>query len=431
MEQDTVIKVEHLYKKFTRSLKRSLAYGTIDLARNLFGIQYDPGILRKSEFWSLDDINFEVKKGETFGLVGANGSGKSTLLRLINGIFPPDKGSVMTKGRIGALIAVGAGFHPHMTGRENILLNGTILGMTKQEVMDKMDDIINFAEIGEFLDSPVSTYSSGMYVRLGFAIAIHSEPDIVLVDEILAVGDAKFQRKCLNKIKEMREKGVTFILVTHNMDTVSAMCQRAILLDRGKQILVGPVSDVVSNYELLLNTEDGVLPTQEVGIVESNALKLVKKYHEYGTDELEITSVSLVDEDGENRKNFDSGDQLTLEVNYVTNKQLKDAIFYSSVVYVNDNDDDEANYVPLGVKTKVDLPEGSGSVRVNLGNFGLTTGRYKISIRFYDESMLNPFAHGHYGYFFVKGGNTTLLRSGRSTPLIWLDPDVKVTVNKA
>jgi lipopolysaccharide transport system ATP-binding protein len=190
---DTLIKVEGLHKKFCQSLKRSMFYGTIDATKSMLGLPIKNADLRKKEFWALQDINFELKQGEKVGVLGANGSGKSTLLRLLNGVFPPDVGKITLNGRIGALIAVGAGFHPHMTGRENIYLNGTILGMTRKEIEKKFNEIVDFAEIGDFIDSPVATYSSGMTVRLGFSIAVHGKVEIMLVDEILAVGDLAFQ----------------------------------------------------------------------------------------------------------------------------------------------------------------------------------------------------------------------------------------------
>jgi len=246
---DVVLKVEGLSKKFCKSLKRSMLYGTHDVARDMFGIPQKQVELRKAEFWALQDINFELKRGETLGLIGQNGCGKSTLLRLINGIYPPDKGNITINGRIGALIAVGAGFHPHMTGRENIFLNGTILGMSKAELKQKFDAIVDFAELGDFIDSPVATYSSGMTVRLGFAIAIHCEPDILLLDEILAVGDFDFQKKCNSRINNLRNNGVTTILVTHSITNIIAMCSRVILMDNSQIISDGNTIETVNLYQ--------------------------------------------------------------------------------------------------------------------------------------------------------------------------------------
>jgi lipopolysaccharide transport system ATP-binding protein len=188
---DAAIRMKE-FQKVLSELETKFLYGTHDVFRNMFSIPNDTGKLRKSEFWALDDVSFELKKGETLGIMGVNGSGKSTLLRLLSGIFPPDKGRISVYGKIGSLIAVGAGFHPHMTGRENIYLNGTILGITRNEIRKKFDSIVDFAEIGDFLEAPLSTYSSGMRVRLGFAIALHCDPDILLIDEILSVGDLVF-----------------------------------------------------------------------------------------------------------------------------------------------------------------------------------------------------------------------------------------------
>jgi len=252
---DVVLKVEGLYKKFCMSLKRSMLYGTYDVARDMLSVPQKDVKLRTSEFWALQDINFELKRGETLGLIGQNGCGKTTLLRLINGIFPPDKGKITINGRIGALIAVGAGFHPHMTGRENVYLNGTILGMSKAEIKRKFDEIVDFAEIGNFIDAPVATYSSGMTVRLGFAIAIHCEPDILLVDEILAVGDVSFVGKCYNKIKCLQKNDTGIILVTHNTQAILDFCQRGLLLNHGIQIIDTTSNEAIKKYEIALNQE--------------------------------------------------------------------------------------------------------------------------------------------------------------------------------
>ncbi|MEW6068852.1 MAG: ABC transporter ATP-binding protein [Nitrospirota bacterium] len=249
MYDEVVIKAEGLSKKFCRNLKRSIFYGAIDVLRNMCNIPYDLGRLRSDEFWALSDVSFELKKGEVLGIIGLNGSGKSTLLRLLSGIFPPDKGKITVRGRVGSLIAVGAGFHPHMTGRENIFLNGTILGMTKQEITKKFDSIVEFAEIGEFLHAPVSTYSSGMRVRLGFAIAVHCEPDILLIDEVLSVGDLSFRNKSLRYMANLREKARGIIFISHNLEQVRVLCDRVIILDKGKIIYNGTTHEGCVHYE--------------------------------------------------------------------------------------------------------------------------------------------------------------------------------------
>src|SRR3990172_5897393 len=203
MEGDILVSAQHISKKFCRYLRKSMTYGIQDISRNFFRMSTKSEQLRKDEFWAVDDVSFELKRGEALGLIGPNGCGKSTLLKMLNGIFWPDKGKITMKGKVGGLIEVGAGFHPLLTGRENVYINGAILGMSRKEIDDKFDDIVEFADIEDFIDAPVKSYSSGMFVRLGFAVAAHCEPDVLLVDEVLAVGDVNFQNRCLRRINEM------------------------------------------------------------------------------------------------------------------------------------------------------------------------------------------------------------------------------------
>jgi lipopolysaccharide transport system ATP-binding protein len=247
MGKDIAIKIDRVSKKYCKSLKRSMIYGIADIGRNVCGLSSRSHKLRKNEFWAVDDVSLEIRKGETVGLIGQNGSGKTTLLKLINGIFWPDKGSVTVNGRVGALIAVGAGFHPMLTGRENIYVNGAILGMKKKEISKKFDAIVDFADIGDFLDSPVKNYSSGMYVRLGFSVAVHCEPDILLVDEVLAVGDVNFQHKCLRKMADIL-KTCAVVMVSHNAEVVRFICDRVLFLDHGKTQFLGPASEGIDKY---------------------------------------------------------------------------------------------------------------------------------------------------------------------------------------
>ncbi len=255
VDDDWVIKVENVGKKFTRSLKKSMVYGLKDVTKSILGLPVHEDALRDSEFWAIKDVSFELKRGESLGLIGRNGSGKSTLLRLINGIYPPSAGSITIKGRMGALIAVGSGFHPHMTGYENIFLNATILGMSRAEIEEKLDEIIAFAEIGEFIDAPVSTYSSGMTVRLGFAIAVHADIDILLADEVLAVGDASFRKKSFDKIAELQRHGVSIIFVSHDPMAVQRVCETAILFHHLVKPVKGRVYEIITEYERLLDSE--------------------------------------------------------------------------------------------------------------------------------------------------------------------------------
>lgn len=243
------IEVSNLRKKFCRSLKRGLLYGSTDVARAMIGFPQKDINLRKGEFWALDDISFKLKRGESLGLIGANGCGKSTLLRLLTGIFPPDHGDIRIRGRMASLIAVGAGFHPHMSGAENIYLNGVLLGLSRQEIKSAFNEIVEFAEIGEFIHAPVSTYSSGMRVRLGFSIAVQSRPEILLVDEVMSVGDTRFRRKASDAMTNLLDNtNTTLILVSHNAFTVRQLCDRALLMDHGKEIFYGDVTEAYDRY---------------------------------------------------------------------------------------------------------------------------------------------------------------------------------------
>ena len=221
---DPVIRVEHLSKKFCRSLKHGMLYTAGDVLRDTIGLPSRSDSLRPGEFWALDDVSFTLMPGQCLGLIGDNGAGKSTLLKLINGIIRPDRGCIRLKGRVGALIEVGAGFHPLLSGRENIYVNGSILRMKRREIDRKLDAIIEFSGLDPgILDAPVRTYSSGMYVRLGFSVAIHCDPDILLIDEVLSVGDLQFVGKCRRKIAELRERGTTIVFVTHRLHQVEML----------------------------------------------------------------------------------------------------------------------------------------------------------------------------------------------------------------
>ena len=248
-DSEVVLSVKGVSKKFCRDLKRSLLYGVQDIASEVLGLREKSDNLRSREFWALDNISFELRRGESIGLVGKNGSGKSTLLRVIAGLIKPDTGSVEINGRVAPLIALGAGFNPILTGRENIYANMSILGLSKKEINEKFDTVIEFAEIGDAIDSPVQTYSSGMGARLGFSCAIHTEPDILLIDEVLAVGDILFRLKCYRKLSELLDKGTTFVLVAHNPNSILSICESAIYLQKGKLIAEGNAASVMRKYD--------------------------------------------------------------------------------------------------------------------------------------------------------------------------------------
>lgn len=232
MEENVLVKVQNVSKKFSLDLKTSLKYGAIDIFKSTFGLKIQKE-LRPKEFWAVKDVSFELKRGECIGLIGHNGAGKSTLLKILNGLYAPDKGQITMKGKVGALIELGAGFNPILTGRENIYNNAAILGFTKEEVEAKMQSIIDFSEIEKFLDTPVKNYSSGMKVRLGFAVAAHMNPDVLIIDEVLAVGDMAFSLKCFKKIDELLPN-TAIIFVSHNLTQISRICNQLILLDHGE-----------------------------------------------------------------------------------------------------------------------------------------------------------------------------------------------------
>lgn len=250
---EVLIKVENVSKKFCRRLKRSLWYGMKDLGAELIGRSNSHKDLRKDEFWAVRDVSFELKRGECLGLIGPNGSGKSTLLKMLNGLIKPDKGKITMRGRVGALIELGAGFNPILTGRENIYINGSVLGFTNEQISDKFESIIEFADIGEFIDTPVQNYSSGMRVRLGFAVAAHMEPDVLIIDEVLAVGDMGFIIKCINRMQKLIQN-TSVIFVSHAMPMVSLVCTKVMVLDSGK---VGDYNnDVNSGIDYYLSKFD-------------------------------------------------------------------------------------------------------------------------------------------------------------------------------
>ena len=245
---EPALELRSVYKKF----KKGEGFDSLrDLIPGFFKnsiLNKKTDILHGKEFWALEDVSFLVERGEALGIIGPNGAGKSTILKLLSGIIKPTKGVIIVKGRLSALIEVGAGFHPDLTGRENIYLNAAILGMKKHEIEKKMDRIIDFSGISEFIETPVKRYSSGMYARLGFSIAVHVEPEILLVDEILSVGDYSFQGKCIIKMNEILKGGTTVIFISHNMESVLSLCNRAVLLSEGRIVITGDPAEVIAEY---------------------------------------------------------------------------------------------------------------------------------------------------------------------------------------
>ena len=267
--------------------------------------------LQQVDFWALKDVSFQIKQGEVVGIIGRNGAGKSTLLKILSRITVPTEGRIRIDGRIASLLEVGTGFHQELTGRENIFLNGAILGMTRAEIIRKFDEIVEFSEIEEFLDTPVKRYSSGMYVRLAFAVAAHLEPEILIVDEVLAVGDAAFQKKCLGKMENFAQSGRTVLFVSHNMDAVRTLCQRAILFDGGKIRADGYVDSVVEDYFSRFSTSSG----QQLR----------------GAYGLAIEKVVLKNDGGQETRQFCPGEDLIIEITFDAQKCLEKPYFILAV----------------------------------------------------------------------------------------------------
>jgi lipopolysaccharide transport system ATP-binding protein len=260
MRRDAVVRAEGVGKLYTlgelRGGYRLLSEAITERIRSRGRSQ------PRSEFWALEDVGFEVAQGETFGIIGHNGAGKSTLLKILSRVTPPTTGTIELDGRVGALLEVGTGFHPELTGRDNVFLNGAILGMTRREIASKFDEIVEFAEVGRFIDTPVKRYSSGMQLRLAFSVAAHLEPEILIIDEVLSVGDLAFQEKCLGRMEAVAGEGRTVLFVSHNLTAVSTLCPRSMLLDSGRKVCEGRTADVIEAYVRSVVRETGTLLTE-------------------------------------------------------------------------------------------------------------------------------------------------------------------------
>ncbi len=356
-----------------------MLYGLKDISLNMLRKDSHPDTLRKDEFWAVKDVSLEVKQGETLGLIGMNGSGKTTLLKMLSGIFWPDQGKISVKGRVGALIAVGAGFHPLLTGRENIFMNGAILGMGRTEMKRKFDAIVEFSGIKEFLDTPVKHYSSGMYVRLGFAIAIHCEPEILLVDEVLAVGDITFRAKCMEKMKELEKKGVTKVFVSHDMNAVYLLCDRAAYLSGGQLKQLGSTADVIGEYK-----KDMLLLQKR-----ASDSKLSRRFG--GTGDVVIESVEFLDQAQNAQGFFKRGEFFRARISFkIKNKTAKPS--FSLAIY-SDQD--------MLVSKERTEALGQGAVDFMIQKMPLSAGRYFVSVMSEDISGGAVYDHHEKCYEFV------------------------------
>jgi lipopolysaccharide transport system ATP-binding protein len=391
---ETMISIQSVSKKFCRSLKRSLWYGVQDLATELTGRRKQREKLRKDEFWALQDITFDVQQGETIGLIGRNGAGKTTLLRLLSGLIKPDTGRIEIKGRLQALIALGAGFNPVLTGRENIYVNAAVLGISKAEVDRRFDEIVDFSGIGDFIDMPVQSYSSGMAVRLGFSVAVHMEPDILLVDEVLAVGDIPFRAKCHKKLGEMKDKGVPWIMVSHDMGIIRNQTTKVIYLEKGRIRYSGSPENAITQY-LYDISEEKIFKNQ---IQKSNGASPRSN----SSLDIEIRRVKLLGEDFKEKEFFLTGEPLVIEIEYIAHRPMESPAFgiylfgSEGLCYVGSN----TAIDNFSIKTL----EGNGKVYYRIDQLPLLTGIYRLRTDIWDKHMGMRDKNTEAAYLHVKGG---------------------------
>ena len=387
----TAIRFDHVSKKF--ALRRERPHSFQELFLNLLRMR---GRSSRSEpYWVLSDVSFEVQMGEVVGLIGANGAGKSTVLKLMSRIIEPTCGRVEVNGRLGALLELGAGFHPDLTGRENIFLNGSILGLTHDQIRRKLDAIIDFAELDLFIDVPVKHYSSGMYVRLGFSIAVHTDPEIVLIDEVLAVGDARFQHKCLDKIAELRQQGVAIVLVSHDLGSIQSLCEKAIWLEDGRIQACDQPAEVVMAYLNRVATEEN--------LVNDSVLPKLGSGKRWGTGRVQITEVQLLDGKGQPSHVFVTGSDLEIRLHYRAAECVDDPIFGTSIHHQN-------GLLVSGPNTgfsdvRIPAVHGEGTVGYYIPSLSLLEGTYQVSVSCHkrDDTEMYDFHDRAYSFRVYPG----------------------------
>jgi len=400
------IEFNNVWKKFQKGEKfHSLRDSIPNFAKKLFNREKTNGDLGEGEFWALEDVDFQVKKGEVLGIIGPNGAGKSTILKLLSRIIIPTEGTFNIKGRLSALIEVTAGFHPDFTGRENIYFNGSVLGMSKKEIDSKFDEIVEFSGVEEFIDTPIKRYSSGMSARLGFSVAAHVNPDVLLVDEVLAVGDMNFQAKCTKKMKELMESGVTIIFISHNIMLVQSLCKRLLLLNKGKIIKQGDPQEVIPFYENLVSEENVKNLKKKIGVANR---KMIYK----DEPKIQFSPVRMLDsKNGEVIDGHLLPDQnLTVALDYETLGPIEEPLFVvdiirsDGVMCCSTNTKDEC----VNIK---DI-KGKGSISVEVGETRLVPGVYFIEVSVWDQAKIHPYAMSKKKIFNVDWGKKDAQASG-------------------
>ncbi len=383
-----IISIRNVSKKFKIYHEKNLniKYAALNfLARNKSS--------KYSEFWALKNINLDIKKGETIGIIGENGSGKSTLLKLITGILYPDQGDILKKGKIAALIEIGAGFHSELSGRENIKINASILGFSKKETDDNLEKIIEFSGLKKFIDNPIKTYSSGMYVRLGFSIAIHVNPDILLVDEVLSVGDENFQKKCLRKIDKFRKQGKTIVLVSHDLSTIQKICNRVVLIDKGMLVSQGNPLDVISQYHKILYEKEkkDSIPEQEEPSEEETPQG--DETRRWGSKEVEIKRIEFFNKEDTPKDTFKIGDYIKIRIHYSAKKKIRKPVFGIALyredgLHINGPNTKTSDY-------NIDSVEGTGFIDYVIDSIPLQPGIYFLTAAILDYACLYDYDHWH------------------------------------
>jgi ABC-2 type transport system ATP-binding protein len=352
------------------------------------------GRAKYDEFEALKDVSFEIPSGSTFGLMGVNGSGKSTLLKCIANILVPESGTIMTRGKVAALLELGSGFHPELSGRENVYLNGSILGLSKQQLDARFDEIVDFAGVEQFIDQPVKNYSSGMYVRLGFSVAINVDPDILLADEVLAVGDQAFQEKCMAKFVEFKRAGKTVVLVSHAMGSLRQMCDQAAWLEKGKLVGVGPAAKLVDDY---IDIEHGSQDAQEDETMQGRR---------WGTGEAVITQVDLLDATGTPSTRLRTEDEMTVRLRYRAVETIDDPHF-GLTIWAADGTHVWSQHTVSGGRS-FDPLVGEGEMLFRVPRLMLLPGSYDFSASIIDRTLTKTYDFHRYCYPFrmVHGDGT-------------------------
>ena len=400
----TIIQFENVSKQFV--IKRDRRNTFQERMTGLF----KPRVLPDEDFWALRDVNFTIARGETVGLIGHNGSGKSTTLKLITQVLEPTHGRIVVDGRISALLELGSGFHHDLSGRENIYLNGSLLGFTRLEMEKKVKSIIQFSELEEFIDMPVKHYSSGMYMRLGFAVAINVDPDILITDEVLAVGDEAFQRKCMDRIYNLKRRGKTILFVSHALAQVRDLCDRALWFDHGTLMLDSEPTEAIDAYMGVTNVRDAARLTEEKAAAAAEAGEPIALMaaesdvaavevapdievnpHRWGNYEAEIVNVELLNGAGEPIRTATTGDALTVRMHYLAHEAIADPVFGLAIHHRNGLHINGPNTRWGGLP--IALIEGTGWVDYTIPNLPLLEGDYEITVAIYDHTLVRPFDH--------------------------------------